>query len=46
MLVEEILIGLARGFGLQRAPEVDDSVIEALAGYHWPGNVRELRNIL
>ncbi len=46
VLVKELLQELARGIGLQQAPVVQDSVMEALSRYHWPGNVRELKNIL
>jgi sigma-54 dependent transcriptional regulator, acetoin dehydrogenase operon transcriptional activator AcoR len=46
LLVTHLLDTLAKKMGFSQAPEVEQSVMDILAGYHWPGNVRELRNVL
>jgi len=46
LLVESLIVPLAKRMGLRSIPEVDPEALDALARYDWPGNVRELRNVL
>ncbi len=46
LLARQILQSIAKKSGLEHAPDISDSAIEALMNYHFPGNVRELENIL
>lgn len=46
VLIEQIMLRLARELQLKELPIVDSRVLQALSRYDWPGNVRELRNVL
>jgi len=45
-IAQQIIQTLATKSGLQKAPELDQSALDALMAYPFPGNVRELENIM
>ncbi|MHB1938658.1 MAG: sigma-54-dependent transcriptional regulator [Acidobacteriaceae bacterium] len=46
LLARQFLAQAATRHGLASCPDIEQSVLDALSGYHWPGNVRELLNLM